>query len=144
MGLGKTLEILSLILSHPRSAGTPDHSRSRKLIEERRALGRETPVESGATLIVAPQILISQWIEETRRHAPGLRVVHYENHYRDLQALNVGNDLIQSDVVFTTYDQLRLDIQHQSALAPSPLLEVFWWRVCLDEAQMVCDTSNKA
>lgn len=132
------------MLAHPRSAGTVDRSRSGKMIAERYQAQQPTPAPSPATLIVAPRILISQWIEETQRHAPSLKVLLYENHRRAWQRAGRLKELCEADVVFTTYDQLRIDIKDHTTHLPSPLLGVFWWRICLDEAQMVCDTSNKA
>lgn len=71
--------------------------------------------------------------------------------------------LAEQDVVITTYDVLRtelnyVDIPHSNSkdgrrfrnqkrymAVPSPLVAVEWWRVCLDEAQMVeCTTAKVA
>lgn len=71
--------------------------------------------------------------------------------------------LAEQDVVITTYDVLRselnyVDIPHSNSrdgrrfrnqkrymAVPSPLVAVEWWRVCLDEAQMVeCPTAKAA
>lgn len=69
--------------------------------------------------------------------------------------------LAEQDVVITTYDVLRtelnyVDIPHSNSkdgrrfrnqkrymAIPSPLVAVEWWRVCLDEAQMVECTTAK-
>lgn len=69
--------------------------------------------------------------------------------------------LAKQDVVITTYDVLRselnyVDIPHSNSkdgrrfrnqkrymAVPSPLVAVEWWRICLDEAQMVeCPTAK--
>lgn len=69
--------------------------------------------------------------------------------------------LAEQDVVITTYDVLRselnyVDIPHSNSkdgrrfrnqkrymAIPSPLVAVEWWRICLDEAQMVeCPTAK--
>ncbi|XP_039202788.1 E3 ubiquitin-protein ligase SHPRH isoform X2 [Crotalus tigris] len=70
--------------------------------------------------------------------------------------------LAEQDVVITTYDVLRcelnyVDIPHSNSedgrrfrnqkrymAIPSPLVAVEWWRICLDEAQMVECTTAKA
>lgn len=69
--------------------------------------------------------------------------------------------LAEQDVVITTYDVLRtelnyVDLPHSNSkdgrrfrnqkrymAVPSPLVAVEWWRVCLDEAQMVECTTAK-
>lgn len=69
--------------------------------------------------------------------------------------------LAEQDVVITTYDVLRtelnyVDIPHSNSkdgrrfrnqkrymAVPSPLVAVEWWRICLDEAQMVECTTAK-
>jgi E3 ubiquitin-protein ligase SHPRH len=58
--------------------------------------------------------------------------------------------LLEQDVVLTTYNVLANEIhyagptpdrqlRHQKRYEPrrSPLVQISWWRVCLDEAQMV-------
>ncbi|KAG6003689.1 hypothetical protein E4U21_001797 [Claviceps maximensis] len=141
MGLGKTLEILALILLHSRSNsptqddGVPDGVAS-----------------TGATLIVTPGSLRQQWISEIARHAPGLRVKHYKgrNKISDADETAVVDDLCGYDVVITTYSVLSAELHY--ALEPpqrarrferayhratSPLVQISWWRLCLDEAQMI-------
>lgn len=69
--------------------------------------------------------------------------------------------LAEQEVVITTYDVLRtelnyVDIPHSNSedgrrfrnqkrymAIPSPLVAVEWWRICLDEAQMVECTTAK-
>lgn len=146
MGLGKTLEIISLILLHRRPAGE-----GREVFD--RYLGRQLRVAKG-TLIVTPPSLLDQWLSETRRHAPDLAVMHYPglppmaSGKRNERA--VVDELSRHDVVVTTYDVLRAEIHaamdpparsmragQRYERARSPLVELSWWRVCIDEAQMV-------
>jgi E3 ubiquitin-protein ligase SHPRH len=145
MGLGKTLEIISLILLHPRPEEGPE------VFD--RYLGRQLRVGKG-TLIVTPPSLLDQWLSEIRRHAPELAVMHYPglppmaSGKRNEKAI-VG-ELSRHDVVVTTYDVLRAEIhaamdpparsmrgEQRYERARSPLVEISWWRVCIDEAQMV-------
>ncbi|GAQ81004.1 hypothetical protein KFL_000680200 [Klebsormidium nitens] len=72
-----------------------------------------------------------------------------------------AHDLARADVVLTTYDALRADLAHEPAgwgeaggralrskkryqVVPTPLTRLTWWRVCLDEAQMVESSTAKA
>ncbi|XP_063765711.1 E3 ubiquitin-protein ligase SHPRH isoform X2 [Eleginops maclovinus] len=121
------------------------------------------PVSSGATLIISPSSICHQWGEEIQRHVHGseLKVLVYQGVKR--HGFLQPRLLAQSDVVITTYDVLRselnyVDIPHSNSqdgrrfrsrkrymAVPSPLVAVQWWRICLDEAQMVeCPTAKAA
>ncbi|XP_075059698.1 E3 ubiquitin-protein ligase SHPRH [Mixophyes fleayi] len=120
------------------------------------------PVPTGATLIISPSSICHQWVDEINRHvrSSSLRVMVYQGVKKHgfLQPLM----LAEQDVVITTYDVLRtelnyVDIPHSNSkdgrkfrnqkrymAIPSPLVAVEWWRICLDEAQMVECTTAKA
>jgi E3 ubiquitin-protein ligase SHPRH len=136
MGLGKTLEIISLICLHPKLP-TPTVSSELK--------------HSSATLIITPPTILDQWKQEINEHAPSLKVFHYQGvtsykkHEEEVMA-----QLLDSDVILTTYNVIAKEIHYVSpkpdrtlrgrprAEPPkSPLTQISWWRVCLDEAQMV-------
>ncbi|KAH9620305.1 hypothetical protein KSS87_014794 [Heliosperma pusillum] len=115
-------------------------------------------VESGATLIVCPAPILLQWQAEILRHTkPGsLTTCVYEG-VRDISVGNSPamdiNELASADIVLTTYDVLKDDLSHDSErhegdrrlmryekrypVVPTLLTRISWWRVCLDEAQMV-------
>ncbi|KAK4177648.1 putative SNF2 family helicase/ATPase [Triangularia setosa] len=150
MGLGKTLEVISLVLLHPR----PDTN----VMVYDHFLGREL-LASSATLIVTPITLLDQWLSEIRRHAPSLNILFYpgiRKASKEGQELS-AEYLAQQDVIVTTYEVLRTEIwsasdepgrsmrnakQYESV--KSPLVQVSWWRVCIDEAQMVENWSTNA
>ncbi|BFF99370.1 E3 ubiquitin-protein ligase SHPRH [Drosophila madeirensis] len=120
-------------------------------------LGGTRLVESGTTIIVSPNAIKMQWFNELQKHiSPALKVLlypglHSGSWYSPLQ-------LAEYDVVLTDYLILRSEIYHtadyksdrqmrhqQLYLRPScPLLMVNWWRVCLDEAQMVESSTSQA
>ncbi|KXH28143.1 SNF2 family domain-containing protein [Colletotrichum simmondsii] len=142
MGLGKTLEVIGLVTLHRRPP-TDSHIVTRE--------GDEL-LTTGATLIVTPESLRNQWIAELARHAPHLRVKFYpgrKNVSFDTED-HLRADLASYDVVITTYPVLSAEVHF--ALKPpdrsrrqerkydrlvSPLTRISWWRVCLDEAQMI-------
>ncbi|KAK4127565.1 hypothetical protein N657DRAFT_678155 [Parathielavia appendiculata] len=152
MGLGKTLEIIALILLHPRPEGP--------VMVFDPFLGREL-LATSATLIVAPSSLLDQWLSELNRHVPSLKVIFYPG-IKKLAKLKDGSNLsaehlAQHNVVVTTYEVLRTEIwaasdeparfmrnQKQYERVRSPLVQLSWWRVCIDEAQMVENWTNNA
>lgn len=125
----------------------------------------EAPLATGATLIVCPTPILSQWHAEIIRHTnPGsLKTYIYEG-VRNASLPNVASaeisELFSSDIVLTTYDVLKEDLSHDSdrhegdrrlmrfqkryPVIPTPLTRISWWRVCLDEAQMVESNTTSA
>ena len=147
MGLGKTVELMALVMMHRRS--TVD---LKPILEDISATGTIT---SKATLIIAPSSILEQWQSELGRHAPSLKVYHYEGvpagHRNSKSEQALLYELAREhDVVLTTYQVLAKEV-HFAEEPPernmrharkferkrSPLVQIQWWRVCLDEAQMV-------
>jgi len=142
MGLGKTLETIGLILLHPRPEGGPEPN----------FLDPNNVSPINATLIVTPASLRRQWMDELSRHAPHLRVMHYSGCKTKTREEEVDLicELSEQDIVITTYSVLATELNY--VLEPparamrherkyyrtkSPLMQLLWWRVCLDEAQMI-------
>ncbi|QIX00054.1 hypothetical protein AMS68_005571 [Peltaster fructicola] len=148
MGLGKTVELMALIAARP---SQPTSRRTTYDLESSAAIR-----PSKATLIITPNTILRQWMSELSQHAPQLKVYEYtgiggsgrnvaleEETFLDALA----NDY---DVVLTTYQTLSRELHY--AVAPpernlrharkyerprSFLIQLQWWRICLDEAQMV-------
>jgi hypothetical protein len=157
MGLGKTVELISLILLHKREISV-NHELS--VLD----LDHEGIRSTKATLIITPPAILKQWMTEIRRHAPALKVMNYEGigpHKARQQQLDVLNQMLSADIVLTTYNIVSSEIHY--ALPPptrslrvrgsdkpryerpkSPLTNLLWWRVCLDEAQQVESGVSKA
>lgn len=153
MGLGKTVEILALCLLHRRPADsveTVDYYLGEKV--------KTTP----ATLIVCPSSLKKQWLSELNKHAPSLDVMAYNGlnqQVREDQSREQAliEELASHDVVVTTYSVLTSELDYalgepdRARRNPrkyhrprSPLTQLSWWRVCLDEAQMIESGVSKA
>lgn len=139
MGLGKTVEIMALISLNKRKPQQlktdPDGLRP-----------------TGATLIITPPAILEQWKQELKEHAPALKVHHYTGIKRGKEETDdmIVDELAEFDVVLTTYNVISKEI-HYSGVVPkrslrhekrferrrTPLVRLSWWRVCLDEAQMI-------
>lgn len=127
-------------------------------------LGRKRLINSKTTLIVCPPSILSQWESEIKRHTvPGsLKVLTYLGQPQPLgsKILNVTTpeDIASADIVLTSYDVLREDLyrnpdreetkslryQKRYQIIPTPLTSVRFWRVAVDEAQMVESSTAKA
>jgi len=139
MGLGKTVEIIALICAHKRDQ-IPNQISPHQL------------PQSPATLIITPPANLQQWKTELQTLAPGLKVLVYEGLRVEAGRGNHAELLLccmQHDVVLTTYNVLAKEIhyaetpernlRHEKRYEKrlSPLTQTVWWRVVLDEAQMV-------
>lgn len=118
----------------------------------------ERPVRSAATFIVSPASIKMQWFNEIERHITkdGFSVLIYEGinksgwiSPRDLATYDVvltDYNIMSSEIHFTKQNRTDRQMRNPSRFItlPSPLLLVEWWRVCLDEAQMVESANNQA
>ena len=140
MGLGKTVELVDLMLLHRRK-----HNVGEIILDE--YSGEQVKIAAG-NLIICPPAILNQWMSEINSHAPSLKVMFYEGLKSSSE--DIDNVLLEQDVVLTTYTTLSSeihfankrpdrDLRHKKQYAPrrSPLVKLLWWRVCLDEAQMI-------
>ncbi|KAL8658126.1 MAG: hypothetical protein Q9226_001245 [Calogaya cf. arnoldii] len=140
MGLGKTVEIIGVICLN-KQAGVPEDLDS----------GPASLRPCSATLIITPPSILGQWKNELQTLAPDLRVTTYEGLCaNNLDDVNYGCIFDAHDIVMTTYNVLAREIHHSGHVPErqfrnqkkyertlSPLMQRKWWRVVLDEAQMI-------
>jgi SWI/SNF-related matrix-associated actin-dependent regulator of chromatin subfamily A3 len=100
---------------------------------------------SRATLVlVSSFLLLNHWLAEIRRHLhKSIRVVKYHGQRRERQAVKIAN----ADIVITTYHTLAAEMADpvqfggESAVdsinQASPLSEIAWFRLVLDEAHTI-------
>ncbi|MBX3364959.1 MAG: DEAD/DEAH box helicase [Phycisphaeraceae bacterium] len=121
MGLGKTIQLLALMLI--------EREEYRAAIE-----AGQSPSPVLPTLLVAPTSVLGNWMHETHRFGPSLRLLVHHGLERRL-----GDPFVEaaaaSDLIVTTYALAHRDRE---------LLErVRWGRVVLDEAQYIKNPGAK-
>ncbi|KAK9463406.1 SNF2 family N-terminal domain-containing protein [Lipomyces oligophaga] len=142
MGLGKSIEAIDLILLNRR----PDEDIGRSTID---SYSGDEIVKSKATLIISPTSIHKQWMEEFKKHSRTLSVYDYRGAWSLKNRVGAA-EIADYDVVLTTYNILTREI-HYAQQPParslrhepkyerfrSPLVQLEFWRVMLDEVQLV-------
>lgn len=151
MGLGKTVEVFALVLLNA------DEARSALPTYEDESL-EVTVAPTKTTLIVAPEVLRQQWLDEATLHAPDLRTFSYKG-YKDAQKqIPQGKSWTdfarQFDIIVVSYDVLRKEV-NVARKAPNRsmrherkyerprclLIQLAFHRVVMDEVQLVGHSS---
>jgi non-specific serine/threonine protein kinase len=117
MGLGKTIQVIDLLLERKRN---------------------RRPGSDGPSLLVAPASLLGNWRQELARFSPSLRV--FIAHSSECEAADLARrasdpqrQFAEFDLVITTYGLVR----RQAWLA-----EARWSLIVLDEAQAIKNASS--
>ena len=147
MGLGKTVEMIALMCLN-KKPDTVDVT----------AIEGQHPT-SRATLIVTPPAILQQWKNELESLAPDMHVYIYDG--LKVEAEKADHEELlrrfsRQDVVLTTFNVLSKEIHYAEKYERdlrhakryerrvSPLTRMLWWRVVLDEAQMIEGGVNNA
>lgn len=123
---------------------------------------KQKPIKSNGTLIVAPTAIFNQWLEEINKHVSEEAWKKGVYMYSGVKKKFIQPSVLSSfDIVITTYKILAADFGFTTDEKPynlryerkyirecSPITRIQWWRVCLDEAQMVefginCNITSK-
>ncbi|XP_010909058.1 putative SWI/SNF-related matrix-associated actin-dependent regulator of chromatin subfamily A member 3-like 1 [Elaeis guineensis] len=156
MGLGKTLTLLSLIASNgPGSTSISSVNSLEGEDETSITSGRQKKSNSGknagrarkrrklddgvrstevlgpkTTLVVCPPSVFSSWITQLEEHTrPGSLKVYLYHGERTRET----KELLRYDIVLTTYSTLAAEFSDPE----SPMKEIEWLRVILDEAHLI-------
>ncbi|WKY03622.1 hypothetical protein Q1695_004962 [Nippostrongylus brasiliensis] len=109
-----------------------------------------------ATLIVVPEALLHQWYEEIRRLCSDIAVDIYYG--VGVEGYKHPIYLDTKNVILCTYETLQKEIHYNpdslrtmkrgrqatTQISPSPLLAINFWRICLDESQLVASKVRAA
>lgn len=112
-------------------------------------------VDAKTTIIVTPASIKSQWKDEIQRHIS-------DKSFKTLTYTGISNgwvsptELAKYDAILTDFNTLSKELYFSDTsndrslrhgkkfeYPPSPLTSVRWWRVVLDEAQMVENKNNR-
>ena len=138
MGLGKTIQALSLIASTAADATAFSHETLVKNGEG------EAPLvcHSKATLLIVPVSTVKNWEDQIKDHtSPGSITYHV---YHGPNRCRNASDLSDNDVVITTYGTAGGEITGKGAEGGdiSPLLKIRWFRIILDEAHQIRESKS--
>ena len=140
-GLGKTLQVLYLIMASPRDPLDVDETfqlQPAKPLDAGSATLKYpgarpgvTRARSAATLVLCPVTLVTQWKLEIEKHCPDMEYVIWHGARRNKVTVE---DLLTAEIVLSTYSMLPSE---QLVLA-----QIDFHRVVYDESQVCCNASN--
>lgn len=133
MGLGKTIQALSLIASTVTEAAEFEQQRPPKQTERDMLL----VTQSRATLIVAPVSTVKNWEDQIKEHTTGGSMLYYVYHSTNRE--RNPEILRDNDVVVTTYSTAAYEMygKNKDKNKVSPLQQIRWFRIILDEAHTI-------
>ncbi|KAK8960712.1 hypothetical protein KSP40_PGU007514 [Platanthera guangdongensis] len=142
MGLGKTLTLLSLIAfnSSVKDVEQSSSTKKRRVGNKKQKTGveKDDSLLNGkamilglkTTLVVCPLSVMPTWISQLEQHTKPGNLQVYLYHGERTKEVEV---LMRHDIVLTTYKTLAFELTSQR----SPLMEIEWFRVILDEAHVI-------
>lgn len=153
MGLGKTIEVLSLVLLNKRPMVKSPPVEVFDYFCNRNVLAAKT------TLIISPRSISKQWKDEIKQHSPELSILVYNGKTESKEV--TPEEMAEYDIVITSYNAISSEIyfalydparptrghvieQRSMTNYLSPLMKIQFWRVVLDEVQMVRSSVSNA
>jgi hypothetical protein len=137
MGLGKTLSILSLV------ADDDSRTAAAAFVQKKPVVNPNTIVypiiNSRGTLLVCPLSTMYNWKDQLERHFPAGRGLKWTNYHGKSRTSYSPQELADHDLVITTYNMISADYADKAV----PLPRVNWFRIVLDEAHAIRNTSTK-
>ncbi|KIW92389.1 uncharacterized protein Z519_07373 [Cladophialophora bantiana CBS 173.52] len=130
MGLGKTLEALSLIAS---TLGKAELFANEQPVRDDQDM-QHILSNSKATLIVCPTSTVKNWEDQIAQHVqPG--TMNYYVYHGPTREKNPFK-LLKYDMIITTYGVVASEFS-KTAATMNPLRQVKWFRIVLDEAHTI-------
>ncbi|RDW79772.1 hypothetical protein BP6252_04410 [Coleophoma cylindrospora] len=159
MGLGKTLSILSLVVTTLDESGQwalkqPGDTQDQRVEKPQPKSGKPSTVpkvdqaslvlNSKATLLVCPLSTIANWEEQIKQHIEPGTLNYYI--YHGAGRIKDVHKLAEFDLVITTYGSVASEFNYRSKNKQGkvlPLEEINWFRIVLDEAHMIREQATQ-
>ncbi|PQE26465.1 hypothetical protein CJF30_00001209 [Rutstroemia sp. NJR-2017a BBW] len=132
MGLGKTLVVLSAIASSMKNAMDFVSNYAKDI-----STSSKSQHASRATLVLAPST--HSWITEIRTHTYPGGITFHKHLGSERHKENEMKRHFESDIVFTTFATIAQDLMRGT----SPLANIHYFRIVLDEAHEIRNRSTK-
>lgn len=129
MGLGKTLEALSLIAATLDDA--MDFSREKVIRDDQNMLLANTK----ATLVVCPTSTVKNWEDQIATHIHPEKVSYYVYHGPNRE--RNPYKLSKYDIILATYGVVASEFSGRGSAGITPLKQLKWFRIILDEAHTI-------
>ncbi|KAK0643518.1 DNA repair and recombination protein RAD5C [Cercophora newfieldiana] len=157
MGLGKTLSVLSLVVSTLKEASewaklepvqpkAPEKKPTNAFHPPKPQALDLTPVSLNgkSTLLICPLSTVTNWEEQLKQHIQPGSVTHHIYHGPNRE--KDPKKLAQFDLVITTYGSVSSELNSRSKRKRGlyPLEQIAWFRVVLDEAHMIREHNTLA
>ena len=138
MGLGKTIQTLSLLAATTQEAAAFSKENVMRSSEDEIMI----KAHSKGTLLVCPLSTIKNWEDQIPEHIKvGALTYHI---YHGSNRIQNPYELTKYDIVITTYGTVNAEINGRNAkLGPSPLMQLKWFRIVLDEAHTIREANTK-
>ncbi|KAI5779240.1 SNF2 family N-terminal domain-containing protein [Geopyxis carbonaria] len=144
MGLGKTLQILSLVVStqneaieFPKTFKVPESSTMREMEPDLPKRVAKT------TLLISPLTTIANWEDQIRAHVQEGAIKYYI--YHGTKRIQDAAVLAEYDLVITTYQVIASEYSKHlkdKSTFTGPLQQLYFFRIVLDEAHMIREQST--
>ena len=142
MGLGKTLNVLSLICSTKEQA----HEFVTWPPPKPKFEGDRTDISCNnrATLLICPLSTMANWEEQIKQHIRNPKQNFTYTVYHGQNRTNEPEELEDYDLVLTTYSVVAADYEKRSKSRPrDPLGEINWFRIVIDEGHIIREQATR-
>ncbi|EER23584.1 SNF2 family N-terminal domain containing protein [Coccidioides posadasii C735 delta SOWgp] len=99
---------------------------------------------ASGTLVIVPPNLVDHWLHEIEKHTEGLKVLVL----RDVSdRLPPADELLQYDIVLfarSRFEKEKAGFEHHWAIYDSPLKELHWLRIIVDEGHNFASSGGKS